>query len=112
MPRPRVPRGYSRGNTSVATGVLFPWTDGRERHFADGGYRCAVADERVQRVAAVVSAAASSLRRVVVPRLERAQALLAAAVLAGTARRLPRGAGVKTGAKWTLRLAKCWITFS
>jgi len=62
----------------VATGVLFLWTDGRDRHFADGGYRCAVADERVQRVGAVVSAAASSLRRVVVPRLERAQALLAA----------------------------------
>src|SRR2546422_10959104 len=37
-----------------------------------------------QRARAVVSAAASSLRRVVVPRLQRAQALFAAAVLAST----------------------------
>src|SRR2546422_4540054 len=42
-------------------------------------------DERDQRVGAVVSAAASSLRRVVAPRLERARALPAAAVLARTA---------------------------
>src|SRR4029077_19663263 len=28
MSRPRVLCGHSRGNTSVATGVVFPWTDG------------------------------------------------------------------------------------
>ena len=35
MPRPPALRGYSRGNSSVATGVLFPWTDGRERSRGD-----------------------------------------------------------------------------
>src|SRR5206468_9918286 len=50
-----------------------------------------------QRARAVVSAAASSLRCVVVPRLERARALLAAAVLARTqlADRLRRAASVE-----------------
>src|SRR6266516_1231145 len=38
MPRPPVLRAYSRGNTSVATGVPFPWTDGRKW---SRGYRVA-----------------------------------------------------------------------
>src|SRR2546430_16085166 len=81
--------------------TLFPYTtlfraviECHVKHWLDGGYWCAR-----QRARAVVSAAASSLRCVVVPRLERARALLAAAVLARTrlADRLLRTVSVEEG---------------
>src|SRR5439155_12891745 len=86
------PESCSRGPTDESGHAVIEWYV--KALFRYGGYWCAR-----QRARAVVSAAASSLRCVVVPRIQRARALIAAAVLARTqlADRLRRTVSVERG---------------
>jgi len=98
------PESYSRGPTEESGHAVIERQRScgtalrRPEHFADGGYH-----DLHERAGAVVPAATSSLGRVVVPRLKRARAPLASAVLARTVRCVPHGAGVSNAVSFSSR---------